>query len=678
MIKVYETNEKSFLTNGLGTINPTRCVEVKKRSLNGWYLEVETSVKHKDILIKDNIVLAETKEKGMQPFKIGNPTITDRKIQFTANHIVFDTNQYLLADVRPTNLSAPAFLTWMNERTDTKSPFTVNSDITTKATRYFIRKTYLESLTETEESFNGSYDVDKFNIYLKSKVGNDNGTTILYGRDSQSLKIVEDWSTVCTKLLPVGPEELMLPEQYLIADIQYDTPYTRTVTFSIENSSDKTQAQLLAELRQMAKTYIEENKYPKVTYELVSNVQQDLGIGDIIHVKHPNVDLRTEVVEYTYDVISKKVKSLVFGNYVRDVKSVFKGITNSVKEALEQSTLNKETIQHQTDLINKLNKLGYVYIDDNEILILDKLPKENAKNVWRWGLGGLGFSKNGYAGPFETAITQDGVINASFITAGIIKGISLEGNTVKGGSIVGTSITGGTITGKTTINVGTDLTVGNNIYIGDDSPEGVDVKTIHLSEEQWITRTMTAARVGNIIINNTIKSGQVSIRNNSDSSRTWMNLDPEAIFIAIAPSQSGGSILNMLTLGKNGSTVTYPFASSSDERLKRNIQNIDLYKLIDEVNIQSFIFKRDDENKSRVGVIAQDLLGSEFRKFLLDKDNEGYYSVDYNVIFMANVQETQRVRKKIIDLENDYKKLTEDYKFLLKRVEKLEKKEGGE
>lgn len=59
-----------------------------------------------------------------------------------------------------------------------------------------------------------------------------------------------------------------------------------------------------------------------------------------------------------------------------------------------------------------------MYIDDNEILILDTLPKENAKNVWRFGLGGIGFSSNGYEGPFETAITMDGKINADFITTG--------------------------------------------------------------------------------------------------------------------------------------------------------------------------------------------------------------------------------------------------------------------
>ncbi|WP_201288922.1 tail fiber domain-containing protein, partial [Erysipelothrix anatis] len=46
--------------------------------------------------------------------------------------------------------------------------------------------------------------------------------------------------------------------------------------------------------------------------------------------------------------------------------------------------------------------------------------KENALNIWRFGLGGIGFSSNGYEGPFDFAFTQDGKFNASFISAGAI------------------------------------------------------------------------------------------------------------------------------------------------------------------------------------------------------------------------------------------------------------------
>ena len=48
--------------------------------------------------------------------------------------------------------------------------------------------------------------------------------------------------------------------------------------------------------------------------------------------------------------------------------------------------------------------------------------------MWRWNVGGLGFSSNGYNGPYETAITADGRIVADFITSG-----TLVANIIKAG-----------------------------------------------------------------------------------------------------------------------------------------------------------------------------------------------------------------------------------------------------
>lgn len=60
-----------------------------------------------------------------------------------------------------------------------------------------------------------------------------------------------------------------------------------------------------------------------------------------------------------------------------------------------------------------------------EILILcDADNLEDATEIWRWNENGLGYSHNGYAGPYDTAITidenGDGQINASLITTGIL------------------------------------------------------------------------------------------------------------------------------------------------------------------------------------------------------------------------------------------------------------------
>ena len=119
--------------------------------------------------------------------------------------------------------------------------------------------------------------------------------------------------------------------------------------------------------------------------------------------------------------------SLTFGNFTRNVENKFNSIKESINNVLDRVSKQEAIIDKQTSLINSLNKTGYVYIDDNEILILDSIPKETAKNVWRFGLGGLAFSSNGYEGPFEIAITMDGQINANFITTGTLSVDRIEG-----------------------------------------------------------------------------------------------------------------------------------------------------------------------------------------------------------------------------------------------------------
>lgn len=425
IIKLFDTNEKKFNNNGLGNIQPLKCIETKKKSLNGWYVEVELPIKYFGMIKQDMIILVKTKEKGAQPFRIGNITKQNRKISFTANHVAFDTERYFLLDVRPTNLSMDGYLKWLNARTDKTSPFSFSSNVADVGTNYFIRKTLLEALTEVDKNYNGVFDFDNFSIKFLQKVGNDNGFSIIYGKNLQSIKAIEDWSNVVTKLYPEGPDGIMLPEVYIESDTQYEQPYTRTIKFDFEaskededgNSVDLSLEEQYTILRQMAKEHIETNKEPLINYTIESDVNQDLCIGDIIHLKHPFIDLKTEVQEYTYNVLSQRVETLTFGNYERDVKKVFDSIKGAIEENKQNNSKLTDLINNQTDLINKLNKEGYVYIDKNEILILDKLPRENAKQVWRFGLGGIGFSNNGYKGPFNYAFTQDGKFNTDFIQA---------------------------------------------------------------------------------------------------------------------------------------------------------------------------------------------------------------------------------------------------------------------
>jgi phage minor structural protein len=531
MIKIFNATDTDFKTAGNIIINPLYCHEIKKKSLNGWYIEVEIPIKYKEYIEADKLCVVKTKSKlKPQAFRINDSiTYTNRKIKFTAEHVMFDSRRYVLLDVRPTNLNGQNGLKYVNERTDKTSPFSIDSNVENVNTAYFIRKTLLESWQVFEERWGGVFEADNWDISFKQSIGKDNGETIVYGKNMQGFEIFEDWSNVCTKILPVGYDGLLLPEIYLESETQYEISYTKIVDFQTDlEAEEQTETNLLLELRNNASKYLEENCVPKVSYTVNSNVNNELEIGDTIKVLHPFVNIFTEVLEYEYDLISEKVKSLTFGNYTRDVKTKFNNIKNTI-ETIKQTVSKQEiTIKEQTNLINSLNKNGYVYIDDNEILILDKLPKEQAKNVWRFGLGGIGFSSKGYEGPFETAITMDGQINAKFITTGTMAVARIEGLanfiTETSSSITKIELEQGRITSKVSsveqsvenITKIEGTAEGKNIYIDDASAEPlIDIMLEGESQQE----TRSGKNRANLT-RDTFTNNGVTFTNNGDGTYT--------------------------------------------------------------------------------------------------------------------------------------------------------------
>ena len=116
---------------------------------------------------------------------------------------------------------------------------------------------------------------------------------------------------------------------------------------------------------------------------------------------------------------------------VSETKSEFSNGFESVGQKIERvyTTLEK-TILDATNAITG-NSGGYVEIRDtngdskpDEILIMDSEDIVQATKVWRWNKEGLGYAENAagnaYLGPYRTAITADGKINADFIVTGTL------------------------------------------------------------------------------------------------------------------------------------------------------------------------------------------------------------------------------------------------------------------
>jgi len=87
-----------------------------------------------------------------------------------------------------------------------------------------------------------------------------------------------------------------------------------------------------------------------------------------------------------------------------------------------------------------------------------------------------------------------------------------------------------------------------------------------------------------------------------------------------------GHANNVNSIGATGLVIVRYLTTSSDRRLKRNIVQIDT--LANGIKIYSFKYLWS--NDTFVGVIAQDLLDTEFASAV--KEIDGFYQVDYNII----------------------------------------------
>lgn len=124
------------------------------------------------------------------------------------------------------------------------------------------------------------------------------------------------------------------------------------------------------------------------------------------------------------------------GNVSQLIDDSLEAFEKKMDAAIEAAT-DEITGAKGGNIVTHLNSAGQPY----ELLITDNTNLSRAKNIWRWNIGGLGFSGNGYNGPYTTAITQSGAINANFITvgaldAGIITTGILQAGLIKAGVLM--------------------------------------------------------------------------------------------------------------------------------------------------------------------------------------------------------------------------------------------------
>lgn len=126
-----------------------------------------------------------------------------------------------------------------------------------------------------------------------------------------------------------------------------------------------------------------------------------------IYLDKPSNNKLTLGTSYSKNSLSTKTESNITS------------IKDKIEELPKKSEILEEARENASQLIHSATN-GHVVTTADEQLIMDTADKKTARKLWRWNLNGLGYSKTGYNGTYNTAITMDGQIVGERLVGGSV------------------------------------------------------------------------------------------------------------------------------------------------------------------------------------------------------------------------------------------------------------------
>lgn len=472
---LYKANETDFSHCGIGVLSEaTACTVTEER--NGAF-ECEFKYPIDGRLfgeIQESCIIKAKPNETSDPqlFRIyASSKPINGIVTYRAEHISYELSGYPVESVSVENVTANTVMSAVLNATLIAHRYTAQSDIDLLKSTTIDRKSARAALGGVEGSvlslWGGEFEFDNFTVKLHKARGRRTGIKIAYGKNITDIKQEASIAEVYTAVYPYAtystqptdgqtePEEITvsLPEKILYSQKAAKTAGERVCIKDFSESFGGATEITVEQLRAKAQNWVEtsgfdvplvnitvsfENLWQSPEYEQYALLER-CGLCDTVSVEFPalNISTTAKIIKTKYDVLNEKYLQITLGsaraNFADTVKDTSAAIEQT-KQEIKQSSAKvevdfKKAIDSATKAITGQSG-GYVVLNPEknpqEILIMDAPTITAAKRIWRWNGGGLGYSQNGYNGPFETAITQDGAIVADFITVGQIATARLD------------------------------------------------------------------------------------------------------------------------------------------------------------------------------------------------------------------------------------------------------------
>lgn len=422
---LFNKNEQSFDTYGLGELNVTKGTVTRERNGNyTLYSEIPandpaTAILEKEMKLKADAGLR-TKNQTFEISRIVKDSSNIVKIY--GQHISHKLEYMALVNGRVFSGSAfTALATWHNA-TIGDLRFDVWSDIQTTGKGVFdISKmeNARQALGGVEGSildiYGGEYEFDNMTVRLHKQLGRTAPTVLEYGRNILSAESDETIESSYTSVLPFAtytpdkpegdtsdsqpdPVTVTLPENYV--DSKYKALYAhrriKVVDFSSEFKSDSKSKDIPTpdKLRKIANDYMERNEIgkPKINIkieyaDLARTLDyadrgwiEEVELCDIVPVYYPQIGLTDETLKITtitYDFVNERNESVEFGDIgtnvratmqsglagrVDDIAKAQQDFENSLPDYLLNAQGNKVWYNRPDD---KEHKIGDIWFEKN-------------------------------------------------------------------------------------------------------------------------------------------------------------------------------------------------------------------------------------------------------------------------------------------------------------------------
>ena len=417
--------------------------------------------------IQEESILKVQMDYGEEYFRIAKITTTSRDITvFARQETIYQTLHMWLTDVRPENQNGQGALTHMKDNSTGPKNIKVFSDIPTISTAYYQDMNMYKALHDCDQSFinrwGGEIQRRGYTLRINKRIGTHRGVQIRSRKNLTGFEANVDMDNVFTRIKPKGFDGITI-DGFVDSPLINNYPFIKTITIKYddvkvkdpEKEDDegfKTLEEAQAELIRRSELEFSQKHIDKVqasyrinfvqlekTEEYKNYVAAErVFLGDEIDVYEETLDVELTVraMRRKYDVLRERVIEVELSNEVvkkkpPTISDVMNGLDKIENVITENDKWYTDAINNATDLIQNGLKDSYVIVRKNEIIIGDTQDINTMTNVWRWNKGGLGFSSTGYYGEFETAITMDGSIVASFITTGILNAALIKTGILK-------------------------------------------------------------------------------------------------------------------------------------------------------------------------------------------------------------------------------------------------------